>query len=80
MGHQALDRELRRSLVRTFPINTSDFPLHAGTKHTTATDLVRRGVDSDTLPHLLGNADRRSPDACVVLARDEFKGLVRGSR
>jgi site-specific recombinase XerD len=77
-SHHALDREWRRALERAFPENTPDVPLYAGTKHTTATDLVRRGVDADTLQRFLGHADRRSTDGYVVLAGDEFKNLVRG--
>lgn len=43
-------------------------PLYAGTKHSTATELFRRGVDRTRIQAALGHADARSTDAYVVLA------------
>ena len=43
-------------------------PLYAGTKHSTATELFRRGVDRTLIQAALGHADARSTDAYVVLA------------
>lgn len=77
-SHHALDREWRRAMARAFPTNTPNVPLYAGTKHSTATDLMRRpGVSREMLQRFFGHADPRSTDGYVVLA-DEFKGLVRG--
>ena len=45
--------------------------MYPGTKHTTATELIRRGEARETVQALLGHADPRSTDHYVVLA-DRF--------
>jgi site-specific recombinase XerD len=45
--------------------------IYPGTKHTTVTELIRRGEARETLQALLGHADPRSTDHYVVLA-DRF--------
>lgn len=42
--------------------------VYPGTKHTTATDLFRQGVDKDLIQRGLGHKDSRSTDHYVVLA------------
>jgi integrase len=73
-SHHGLWSEWRRACDRA---GVARIGLYRGTKHTTATDLVRRGVDARTLQRFLGHADPRSTDAYVVLASDDVKGLVR---
>jgi len=51
--------------------------LYRATKHTTATDLVRQGVDAKTLQRFLGHADARSTDAYVALGSRDVKDLLR---
>jgi hypothetical protein len=46
----------------------SGVSLYPGTKHTTATELIRRGVDPKIVQRALGHAAPRSTDHCVVLA------------
>lgn len=53
---------------------------YPATKHATATDLVRRGVDAKTLQRFLGHADPRSTDHYVVLGAADVKDLVRGRK
>ena len=52
-------------------------PVYAATKHTMATELVRRGVDAKTLQRFLGHADARSTDAYVVLGSEDVKNTRR---
>jgi integrase len=54
--------------ARQVGVSVSMYP---GTKHTTATELIRRGEARETVQALLGHADPRSTDHYVVLA-DRF--------
>lgn len=74
-SHHALDREWRRACKRA---KVAHVPLYAGTKHSTATELIRQGVSPKVLQRFLGHADQRSTDGYVVLAEAEVKDLVRG--
>lgn len=76
-GHDSLRRSWERAKRDAFGEAAPDVPLYSGTKHSTATELVRQGVDPNTLKRFLGHADQRSTDAYVVLANDDVKGLVR---
>jgi integrase len=51
--------------------------LYPGTKHTTMTDLARRGVDSKILQRFAGHADRRSTDHYLVLADQDTLDVMR---
>ena len=75
LGHNSLTRTWERAKHAAFGAAAPDVPLYAGTKHSTATELVRRRVDAKTLQRFLGHADARSTDAYVVLASDDVKGL-----
>ena len=54
--------------ARQVGVSVSMYP---GTKHTTATELIRRGEARQTVQALLGHSDPRSTDHYVVLA-DRF--------
>lgn len=73
-SHGGLWQEWRRACDRA---NVRRVSLYPGTKHTTATDLARQGVDAKRLQRFLGHADPRSTDAYVVLGSRDVKDLVR---
>jgi integrase len=73
-SHGSLWNEWRRACDRAKVRHISLYP---GTKHTTATDLARQGVDRARLQRFLGHADSRSTDAYVVLGSRDVKDLVR---
>ena len=57
--------------------NVSVYP---GTKHTTATDLIRRGYTAKQVQRVLGHASERSTDAYVVLADTDTIDVFRRKR
>lgn len=63
--HASITAEWKAACARAGVAGVSVYP---GTKHSSATELARRGVDRATLQRFLGHADQRSTDGYVVLA------------
>jgi integrase len=51
--------------------------VYPGTKHSTATELFRRGIPRETIQKALGHADPRSTDHYVVLADEDTLDVFR---
>lgn len=64
-SHAAITWEWQRACKIAGVEGVSVYP---GTKHSTSTDLFRRGVDRKTIQHALGHKDDRSTEHYVVLA------------